>query len=169
MVKAQMVTVTDESGNETVYTLEAFEAKRNQLLADWEKAKQALASAKELEMEYRKEFVQFASDSSKEKGTENIELDNGFKAKVVKKINYGFIQDDDGKVDKPEIEKALDCIASTGEAGRLIASRLVKWTPSLSQTEYKLLPADWKETIDEVLVTKASAPTLAIVAPKAKK
>lgn len=165
--------MVDIKNNETgkVETLSdaEFKAQGAKLLQQWEESKKRLDVAKEEEMKFRKEYVAFASDSDREIGTENIQLDNGYKAKVVKKINYDFIKKDDEKtVDKKAIDSALCKIESDGAAGELIAERLIKWTPSLSLSEYKILSPDHKSIIDDVLVTKEASPTLAIVAPKGK-
>lgn len=141
---------------------------RDFLLMSWEESKAALEVAKEQEMIKRKQVVAFAFDPEKKLGTENIELGNGYKAKAVKKLSYGFVKDEAGKLDKQKIDDALSKIEATGSAGMLIAERLVKWTPELSLTEYKQLPETFKTIIDEVIVTTEGAPTLEIVAPKAK-
>lgn len=170
MTKVETVTVTDkETGNVLEYTQEAFIEKRNSTLKAWEVSKLELEAAKEREMKLRKEFVDLASDADKKKGTENIQLGGGYKAKVVKKLTYGFVKKDDGKTtDKDAIETALEEIEAEGAVGQLIAERLVKWTPSLAIKEYDLLCPAHKEAIDAVLITKEGAPTLSIVAPKSK-
>lgn len=158
---------------EHLYTLKAtdlgpvdFITVRDRLLAQWEITKKTLERAKEVEMELRKVNVAFLGDPEKHKGTENIELGNGYIAKMVKKINYGFVKNKDGKIDKDAIDLALDKIEDKVEGGKLIAERLVKWTPDLSLTEYNLLPDEAKVIIDAVIVTTDGAPTLEIKAPK---
>ncbi len=146
-----------------------FVAERDRILLCWETAKKQLEVAKEIEMDLRKQFVDFAFDQNKEKGTERIELDNGYEAKAVKKINYGFVKTEDGKLNKDAIEKALQKIERAGPVGELIADRLVKWTPDLSMTEYNQLDPKFKKIIDEVIVTTEGSPTLEIIAPKAAK
>ena len=164
-----MINVTNkETGEVTSYSEEEFENERNRLLAIWDESKKALEVAKENEMKQRKAVVDFAFDQSKTSGTENIELGNGYKAKAVKKINYSFIKDANEKVDKKAIEKALCKIEKDGAVGELIAERLVQWTPKLSLSEYKQLSDKHKKAIDTVVVTKEAAPSLSIVAPKAK-
>lgn len=56
-----------------------------------------------------------------------------------------------------------------GEAGELIAERLIKWTPELSLTEYKQLSDKYRKIIDDVITASEGMPTLEIVEPKAKK
>lgn len=142
---------------------------RDRLLQHWDITKKTLAHAKEVEMSYRVACVAILADPSQTKGTQNVELGNDYKAKMVLKESKSFIKGDDGKIDKRAIDRALSRIEQSGENGPLIAERLVKWTPDISETEYKLLPANLKAIIDKVLVTKAGAPTLEIVEPKAKK
>ena len=166
-----MIQITNkETGELKNYTEAEFVAERDRLLLAWEESKKALEVAKEKEMEQRKAVVAFAFDPNKESGTERIELGNGYQAKAVKKVNYGFIKTEDGKLNKAAIDKALAKIEKVGGAvGELIAERLVKWTPDLSLTEYKQLDEKFKKIIDEVIVTSESAPTLEIIAPKAPK
>jgi len=164
-----MIQITNkETGEVKNYTEAEFIAERDRLLLSWEESKKALEVAKEKEMEQRKAVVAFAFDPNKESGTERIELGNGYQAKAVKKVNYGFVKTEDGKLNKAAIDKALSKIEKTGPAGELIAERLVKWTPDLSLTEYKQLPEKLKSIIDEVIVTSEGAPTLEIIAPKSQ-
>jgi hypothetical protein len=166
-----MIQITNkETGEVKNYTEAEFIAERDRLLLSWEESKKALEVAKEKEMEQRKAVVAFAFDPNKESGTERIELGNGYQAKAVKKVNYGFVKTEDGKLNKAAIDKALAKIEKVGgTVGELIAERLVKWTPDLSLTEYKQLDEKFKKIIDEVIVTSEGAPTLEIIAPKAPK
>jgi hypothetical protein len=166
-----MIQITNkETGEVKNYTEAEFVAERDRLLLAWEESKKALDVAKEKEMEQRKAVVAFAFDPNKTSGTERIELANGYQAKAVKKINYGFVKDAEGKLNKRAIDKALERIEKIGgPVGELIAERLVKWTPDLSLTEYKQLDEKYKKVIDEVIVTTEGAPTLEIIAPKAPK
>jgi hypothetical protein len=152
-----------------VLAVEEYIWYRDYILTKWQKAKEALDIAKEFEIKVRTDAVHFAFDPTKQKGTERIELGNGYQAKAVKKINYGWIKDSDDKINKDAIETALNKIEDTGPAGELIAARLVKWTPDLSLTEYNQLPQEFKSIIDEVIVTTEGTPTLEIIEPKAKK
>lgn len=156
------------TGAMTEYTDADFEKVRDQLLVHWQEAKEALEKAKEAEMFLRKKVVDFAFDPNKQSGTENVDLGNGYKLKAVKKLNYGFIKNDENKLDKAAIDKALAKIEKDGAVGELIAERLVKWTPDLSLSEYKLLSDKHKAIIDSVIVTSEGSPTLEIVEPKNK-
>lgn len=141
---------------------------RDYLLVNWEKAKAAIEAAKTVEMEWRKKAVAFAFNPEQKSGTERIELGNGYEAKAVKKINYGFIKNSENKTDKDKIEEALEKIEKLDPAGAYIADHLIKWTPELSLTEYKKLAPNLKAIIDTVIVTSEGAPTLEIIPPKGK-
>lgn len=156
------------TGAMTEYTDADFEKVRDHLLVSWQEAKEALEKAKEAEMFLRKKVVDFAFDPNKQSGTENVDLGNGYKLKAVKKLNYGFIKNAENKLDKAAIDKALAKIEKDGAVGELIAERLVKWTPDLSLSEYKLLSDKHKAIIDSVIVTSEGSPTLEIVEPKNK-
>lgn len=165
-----IVAVTNpETGEIKNYTEAEYIAERDRLLLDWQAKQATLATAKEEEMKARKAAVMFMHDPAKSGTTENVELGGGYKATMKVPVNYGFIKRDDGKTDKARIEKALSKIEKDGEAGELIAERLVKWTPELSLTEYKQLSDKFKKIIDDVIVTTEGTPTLEIKEPKAKK
>lgn len=141
---------------------------RDRLLMAWEASKKTLESAKADEMELRNAFVKFAFDPSKTAGTERIELGGGYQAKAVKKETYGFIKNQEGKTDTMAINAALAKIEHSFEGGSVYAQRLVNWEPNFSVSEYKKLPAEVREVIDEVLEVKQGTPTLEIIAPKSK-
>lgn len=164
MPLAQLKTVGREG-----LSIDDFTIVRDRLLTAWDADKAALETAKANEMEMRKIFVAFASDQNKTSGTENVDLGNGYAAKIVKKENYGFVKDESGKIDKRLIDSALDHIEENVDGGRIIAERLVKWTPDLSLTEYKQLPPEAKAIIDKVIVVTSGAPTLEIKAPAGSK
>lgn len=149
-----------------------FASFHDETLAKWEAAKTALEAAKDAEMTLRKLYVALASDPTKQKGTENIPLNNGYKAKVVKKVNFGFIKGPDQKTDWEAVMTAQDEIEKTGNEGAFIAERLFKWEATLSVSEYNKLDASnptqakIKAIADRVIVTTDGAPTLEIIAPK---
>lgn len=158
-----------ETGEVRNFSEAEYMAERDRLLVDWQAKKAALEVAKEAEMAARKLAVMFMHDPSKSGTTENVELGGGYKATMKVPVRYGFIQNAEGRTDKAKIEKALAKIEKDGEAGELIAERLIKWTPELSLTEYKQLPDKYRKIIDEVIITSEGTPTLEIKEPKAKK
>ncbi|HEX2242996.1 MAG TPA: hypothetical protein VHK27_07055 [Gammaproteobacteria bacterium] len=147
---------------------------RDYLLVEWNLAQERLAAAKEEEMTRRKAVVAFAFDPNKKSGTERIALGNGYEAKAVKKLNYGFVKTPQGKLDKAAVDAALTAIEQSHKHGAYIAENLVRWQPELSLTEYKKLDESeelkpLKAIIDKVIVTTDGAPTLEIIEPKGKK
>lgn len=136
---------------------------QDKLLA-WDHAKKALGAAKALEASLRqevlKDFYDFGGEADLREGTENLELGNGYKLKATFKLSRK-LENKNG-----ETYKALFAIAENFEGGKLYAERLVKWSPDLSVSEYKKLPADIRAVIDECLTSKAATPSLEIVEPK---
>lgn len=136
---------------------------QDKLLA-WDHAKKALDAAKALEASLRqevlKDFYDFGGESDLREGTENLELGNGYKLKATFKLSRK-LENKNG-----ETSKALFAIAENFEGGKLYAERLVKWSPELSVSEYKKLPAEIRAVIDECLTSKAATPSLEIVEPK---
>lgn len=142
-------------------------------LAKWNAAKLALAEAKELEMNLRKDFVALVVPAGTY-GTHHFDLGDGYDAKSVTAINYGFVKakgetGEDANVDKAAIDAALSRLEARSPVDAYIAAKLIKWTPALSVSTYKELNAEQKAIIDPVLVKKDKAPTLEIVAPKGKR
>lgn len=158
------------TGEVTTWSESDYLAERDRLLMAHQAAETALAVAKASEMTARKAAVDFCFDQYNNSGTERIELGNGYQAKAVKKVNYGWVKALDGvKVDRKKIEAALNQIEALGNEGPFIAERLIKWSPELSLTEYNKLAPQYKAIIDPVIVTTDGAPTLDIIAPKEKK
>ena len=145
-----------------------YATERDRRLLVWQTAKSDLEIAKEREMSLRILAVDFMADPEKVGKTDNVDLGNGYKAKMKIPLIYSFVKNKDEKIDKARIEKALSKIESDGDAGELIAERLVKWAPSLSLTEYNQLSERHLKIINEVLITSEGTPTLEIVEPKKK-
>jgi hypothetical protein len=135
-------------------------------------AKEQLDYWKEKEMEYRKICANFLVPDKNE-GMNNVELGNGFIAKVGIKFNYKLDNDND------VVWAGLTKIESLGNEGKFVAERLVSWTPNFLLTEYRQLQEDAEKDspfakdalkiINEFLVITDAAPTLAIQEPKQKK
>lgn len=143
------------------------------MLMLWQKSKADLTDVKEREMEYRKICATFLVPEKTE-GTTNVELGNGYTAKVVNKYNYKLDSDND------KVWAALEKIEAVGNQGKFIAERLVSWTPNFLKTEYTTLQDEAAKgsqdaktilaIIDgEMLTITEAAPTLDIKEPKAKK
>jgi hypothetical protein len=143
---------------------------QDELLVLWQAKKDALAKAKDDEMDLRKYIVSRAFPQAAE-GTNTVELGNGYALKAVVKFNYNLADND-------TVERTLDKIAKIGNQGAFIAERLVSWTPSFKLTEYRNLveagpvSAEAQEilaAIGEMLVINDAAPTLEIKEPRKKK
>lgn len=145
----------------------------DQVLVAWGEAKQKLDAAKELEMALRKEAVGRLVENPKI-GTNNIELGNGWIAKVVHKVNHNFIKDENDKTDIKLVERIQDEIEAVGNIGAVLADRLIKWSPDFSLSEFnKLDPenedeAKIKKLVESILVVTDASPTLEIKPPKGK-
>ena len=129
------------------------EMTRDEKIMAWNEAKRTLDAAKAAEMEMRKSIVAAEFDTSKV-GTQNVELGNGWKLKAVVKESYKL----DSDVEK--VEDMLDGLEDWQ------AERLVKWSPTLSVSEYKKLDDEDRAKVDKVLTIAPSSPTLELVAPK---
>ena len=143
---------------------------QDELLVLWQSKKDALAKAKDDEMDLRKYIVGRAFPD-KQEGMNTIELGNGYELKATVKFNYNL-------ADNNIVEKTLDKIAKIGNQGAFIAERLVSWTPSFKLTEYRDLVAagpvsaeaqEILSAIGEMLVITDAAPTLVLKEPKVKK
>ena len=143
------------------------------LLMLHKRAKAFLDYWKEEEMSLRK-IAAVLLVPTKTEGTTQVELGNGFAAKVVNKYNYKLNSDND------KIWSCLDRVSKVGNQGAFIAERLVSWTPNFSKTEYTTLQEEaekgsedakaiLKIVNDEMLTITEGAPTLDIVEPKVKK
>lgn len=148
---------------------------KNGLLLLWQRQQKKLGELKENEMELRKLCAGLLTATIPEvkDGVNNVELGNGYIAKVTLKTNY--------KLDKPNdvIEDIQYQIEKCGNEGKFLADRLITWTAKLSVSEYKELkdqansgmPEAKKiyELMNTIVVTDDGAPTLAIIEPKSSK
>lgn len=142
---------------------------KDELLVRWQELKDAVEKAKDAEMEMRKYIVKRAFPEPKE-GVNKLDLGQGYELKAGVKFSYKLDPDND------KVEKALDDIATMGNEGAFLATRLVKWEATFLLTEYRKLQADdatdiqkkIKKRIDEVLTITNAAPTLEIKEPKSK-
>jgi hypothetical protein len=134
---------------------------RDVLIQNWLDAKAASAAAVELERALRQQVMSaFYPEQQPEKGTFNQELGNGYKLK------FGFKQN--LNLNATLVNETLSEIERTGEDGKFVAERLVKFKPELSLTEYANLSEAHRRIIDRIVTTKPAAPTIEFVEPKAK-
>lgn len=152
---------------------------KDNLLSDWRKAADALAKAKAREADLRGKVVACYSDPSKTTGTENVPLGMDWFVKVEKKLSYNLKSFTEGVDKRGAVERMLTALCAATkdsqgnelnpELGKVVATRVVKWEPELSLTEYKQLLPGHKEIIDTVLEIKPASPTVTLVPPKEKK
>lgn len=146
----------------TTETPQLSQEQKDKLLADWKEAKATVARWKEYEQELRAYIVNNGGffDPNKEKGTENVDLGNGYKLKAKKSISY--------KVEnkKGEAIQMVQRLASLGEASAVKASELFRFDAELRTSIYKTLNETEKALVDTILTTKAGMPTLELVEPK---
>jgi len=137
---------------------------RDKLLLSWKEAKQQLETAKNAEMALRKMIVEDSGlfDATKEKGTQRVNLGEGWQIKVEKKINWTTKAElEDGR----HIDDALELIEAS--AGKLAADELVKFKPEVKMSIYNKLTPEQKEIIDPFLTSSPASPSLELIPPKA--
>lgn len=146
------------------------------LMPGWQSAKDELAAIKNEEMRLRKEVTEICFPNPK-KGTQRFEFANGFKLKLVHGWAYKLgdkdkIGEDGVKIAvADQVDAVLDKIAELGAEGRLLAQRLVKWSPELVVSEYEALGnssvgLEAKALIDAILTVEPKSPTLDLEPPK---
>jgi len=135
---------------------------KDKLLEDWQAAKKAAKQWKEYEQQLRTYIVEHGGifDKTKESGTENVELGNGYKLKAKKSISY--------KVEnkKGEAIQMVQRLAALGEASAHKAKDLFRFDAELRISEYKKLDDAEKALVDEIITTKPGMPSLELVEPK---
>lgn len=139
-------------------------ADRDALIVDWQRKKIALDAMREEELIARNKVVgYFFEDYTDKAGTENFDLTQGYKIKLVFAQNYSVPSAKNGEAVKGVIEK----LNKLGDDGKFIAERLFRWKPELSKTEWDALSPSFKRIVSPIVTQKAALPTVEIVAPKA--
>ena len=151
----------------------------DELLVQWDIAKQRLDAAKAAEMDLRKQCFALGFGANAQDGTNTLELGNGYELKGVKKLNYKLVAPVDYK--GTVIDAVDDCVSrmcQISNEGSFIADRIFKYSVDLSKTEYNALEIDatTDETkrkllaeVNKVIEINEGAPTLTIKEPKGKK
>lgn len=152
------------TGYEELWTDADWIARRDELVLAWMNSQGELERVKYDEMQRRKAVAQFLFNPNVKKGTESLDLGNGWILKLVKKINFGFVKAN-GKIDRTAIHNALDQIADAGVEGKETAYALINWNPTVSQTEYERLTPEQRLIVDRVIVTSDGSPTLTLTGP----
>lgn len=138
---------------------------RNDEINEWLEAKKAAAHWAAEENRLRLAVIaRNFGEEHKAEGTENVALDDkGYGLKAVFKLNYSL----DNKGDA--VDKALTKLEKSGDEGKFLADRLVKWKPELSLSEWRNLPEKYQKLFDDVLTVKPGTPSLEFVVPKEEK
>jgi hypothetical protein len=134
------------------------EQARDAAIMEWQEAQRNLGFWKEKEMAARNKVVAHCFPEPPKAGTVNYELGGGYKVKAVFKQNFGWTSVD-------ALNAILDKMEEKGEAGKLLADRVVKWTPELSLTEYKKLPEEYAIMLNACITTKPGTPSVELVVP----
>lgn len=140
------------------------QAQRDIVIMNWRAAKERAKEANREELELRAEVVAACFAEAK-KGTNTLELGNGYKLKYVKKFNY--------KVDHDNAASVQDNIETLSEKGRFLSPRLFSWSARLSESEYNRLnpksPDDAAilDELNKVIVISDATPELKLDEPDA--
>lgn len=151
-------------------------ARHDQLINAWLAAKAELNSAKEYEMNVRKELTDMLFPIKK-KGTQRAPLNNGWNMKLAQTYTYPLgdkdkLDEDGQKIHvRDQVAELEDKLVKLGPLGEAWANRLIRWNPDLSGSDYEKLGKDGVELeirnlIDELLTIKPGAPQLELEAPK---
>lgn len=164
-----------------VETAEQFAARRDALINNWLAEKQRSTAAVEAERGIRANLTTLLFPTPV-KGTQRYALNAGYNIKLVHGMTYTLGDKDmidpatNTKVPiETQVEAVLKEISDMGNEGPLLAERLVKWKPELSESEYLKLDITLetdrkiKDLIDSILTIKPSSPQLTFEEPKAKK
>lgn len=134
-------------------------AQRDALILVWQESQKVLAKAKADEAQHRQNVIALFEAEADASGVRNIDLGSGYKLKATFKLNHKLTGD---------VEKMLEKLEKSGEEGKFIAERLVKFEPKLALTEYKNLNDKMRKIADEFIVTSPALPSVELVEPKSK-
>jgi len=151
------------------------------VLMQWQTAKEALETAKAAEMNLRKLVVELGFGETKHEGTNTKALGQGYALKAVVKYNYSLVIPTNADADATlvdEVNKVVDNMTTISNEGSFLAKDLFKWTVGLVDAEYKKIVTEAKHNelykkilaeVNKVVLIKEGAPTVEIKEPKAKK
>jgi len=139
----------------------------------WEAKSLELAALKEQEMTIRKKIFGLKFQNPRE-GTNSFDYGEGYSLSGQHKLTRSFIIPEglpgsNGR--EPTIIDAVDAMIDelrqlSNEAGYKV-ERLVKWSPSLSASEYRELTEKERAVVDKYIQTKPGSPTLSFKRPSA--
>lgn len=126
----------------------------------WKRADDALQEAKAIELALRQAAIAavFPRDIGDHAGTTNAELADGSVLKSVVRKN--------AKVDQAKIGSALARLRALGEAGALLADRLVKWSAEASIGEWNKLSDEQREIFADIITIVLGQPALELIPAK---
>lgn len=142
------------------------------IVEEWIELKAQLEDIKVQEMTMRKRVVETLFPNPA-KGTQRVSGPNGDFLKLVYKLNYRLgdkdkINSDTGA--KMRIDDQVFALQrrmeAEGEIAEMLADRLIKWTPALSESEYQKLDINdpiqrkLRDMIDAELTVEPAAPAL---------
>jgi hypothetical protein len=123
-------------------------------LNEWRESAAQSKFWKERESALRDAIVAALFDSSKDEGSQTIEIVPGWSAKATKKLDY--------KLDNSDDKVIAVCAILDGD----LAPKLIKWKPELSISTYKQLDAPTQALFNGCLTIKPAKPTLEIIQVK---
>lgn len=142
-----------------------------ELLNTWYEISTKLKDLKEQESLLRKEVIADAFPTHKDEGTENINLEDGFKLSAVFKQDYAFDKERDFSYDLEsnagdDLVALYEALMGAGEDGLAAAKELFKVAVTLNATAFKKLPPSLRHIVDPYVTIKEAATALKIVEPK---
>ena len=123
-------------------------------IAEWARVNGELAYLKARESALRDRLFAGLFDQAT-KGTQNLEIANGWKLRAVRRMEYAFKSED-----KQDITDVLSMLPDD------VAARIAKTKYSLVKDEYDALTPELRQVVDMVVESKWTKPTLELVAPK---
>lgn len=129
----------------------------------WANAKAKAIAAQQVEREFREACIKrfFPNLPADVTGTKRYTISADAEFKATFSLEYNVAGED-------AANGVIGQLEAKGEAGALIADRLFKWKPSLSVTEYKNLPENYKAIVDPILTIKPKSTQVEIATPKAQ-
>jgi hypothetical protein len=128
------------------------------LILEWTAANRQLQFFKAEEMRLRLLVVSALANPANVKGTENINLGNEWRLKVVKKEYYNLKNPSNNGL----VNTLQGCFSEE------IRNTLVRWLPELSVSVYNTLPDEQKALLTPFLTIKPGAPEVELIGPADK-
>ena len=130
-----------------------------QLMTEWHELSKQLEAIKVAESEARDKLCKALYPEGVPKGTNHVDLPNGYRLNLVGTINYSL--------DIPLITNAIKTIREKlGNAAAKSASDAIKTKYELKVGDYNKLPSDVKLILNDGITGKPGKPQLEIVKPK---